>query len=51
MKGSGHKSSGTRGNAKIGTPISAKGVGDASAKKQKTSGGKSAKSATAFKCH
>jgi hypothetical protein len=41
----------TRGNAKIGTPKSAKGVADASNQKGKTKGGKSAKSATAFKCH
>jgi hypothetical protein len=40
-----------RGNAKIGTPKSAKGAGDASSKKEKTSGGKSPKSATAYKCH
>lgn len=39
------------GNKKIGTPKSAKGAGDASGQKQKTSGGKSPKSATRFKCH
>lgn len=39
------------GNKKIGTPKSAKGAGDASGKKEKTSGGKSPKSATRFKCH
>lgn len=49
--GSGHKSSGTRGNSKIGFGKSANGAPDASSVKEKTSGGKSAKSDTKYKCH
>ena len=39
-----------RGNSKIGNFKSANGAPDASSVKEKTSGGKSAKSATAYKC-
>jgi hypothetical protein len=46
-----HASSGTRGNKKIGFSGKANGASDASKVKEKTSGGKSHKSATAYKCH
>lgn len=39
------------GNPKIGTPKSANGAPDAASQKEKTSGGKSAKSATSYKCN
>jgi len=39
-----------QGNKKIGTPKGANSAPDASSVKEKTSGGKSAKSATKFKC-
>lgn len=49
--GHGHSMSGTRGNSKIGFGKSANGAPDATSVKEKTSGGKSPKSATAYKCH
>lgn len=49
MQGSGHSHSGTRGNKKIGFHSTAKGAADASNQKEKTSGGKSDKSATFYK--
>ena len=49
--GTGHSSSGTRGNKKIGHFYGANSAAKASSVQEKTSGGKSQKSATAYKCH